>query len=1203
MKHRSRYMRTAFLASPWKPLTFSLFALMSAMASSAMAVSPPPPHAYPHVGTDTPQSGRDYHSIQIASSPSRAVLERQFSRYAQLPYVRIEQRGSLYVLRAGFWTQAEAAQTAGAAYPEMRGTVPLVRVATYRPDMIRKGNWPGAAEEARVQGQPQPQSAIPPALTSADVPVLPASEQSAVQETLPPPASTSTAKEAATVTTKETTKETAQNQKPSTLVKEPTDLVEKPSRGQLALKPYDAEDYALAYDAFLGGGDRERAFLVASKAVESVPENPEWRRKLARVAEWTQRPAVAWTQWSLLYRQGDHSTETQTAVLRLAPFFSDPVAAIDVWKNRLQGEGGQKLTDAQWRDLYQLFEAASQPRAGSLFFEQQYRRLGKMLLLEYAAQKAEYGGDDDRALQLHIERARAAPFSQDACLRAAIILLRRDREREAYTLLESQRARATEKDIAYWDLLTNMALNQAELKVAESGVQQLNAGQEPDRADWDRLIDLMRIAYPARAADLSMERYRRTGQAHLFIAALAFYTQTENRLMQARLLESLSPEARADLEKTPHFLRLRARYYQLSGDKSGVTRAWNDLQQAWALQPKDSTTIVAMLWFLLDQHRLTELETLLDRYAAQAEQDSAYWLLYAAAYHGMDQYRHALPWYRKEIERIPDDNLLLLNYADLLERLQQAGMAERVRRHAWLRLQEKFSHTSLSAPLDAQPELLAWARLTLQNNPGDPGAALVRRLVNELRGVPVESSENALPSSQPKIQTESQKESQKELQASSLPPDQQTRDLILAWAVSHEQYPEARAWMWLNQVRNQSVQGSYRSPLWGEAQTSLQVNDTQRMAQLLRTQGQALPIYNRYDIAHALEHWPQAQDIAFHGMNDNEVDEELYDRYRQHVPRHLHHVQWRVTQGRYGALDSREQRMDAHLVVSRRLHLDLGWEGFAQSSQDAALNTPPRERLSRVSVQWLGTHGDTRLTLFHRDELSGRTGWRADQAWTWDRRLGFNGMVEYRGAATDSLPLRVLGYQNSVSVSANYALGRAEYLAATQRLTRYYTQLDDALGRSHALDVEAGYRFRLEYPDWRARLYATTQNFSYDGNVSARTRAVLAPGVQTAMANGSLDAVRYFLPQGSTTVGACLGMGENLAGQNMQDTYTRAWRPYYDVCANHNNMNGTGYSGYIGMAGAVDGEDHLALRIEQSSGGMGTGALSRALSARYRHYF
>jgi hypothetical protein len=435
--------------------------------------------------------------------------------------------------------------------------------------------------------------------------------------------------------------------------------------------------------------------------------------------------------------------------------------------------------------------------------------------------------------------------------------------------------------------------------------------------------------------------------------------------------------------------------------------------------------------------------------------------------------------------------------------------------------------------------------------------------------------------------------------------DQQTRDLVLSWAISHELHPQAREWMWLNQARSASrtLPNRYRAPLWGEAQSALQVNDTQRIDNLLQARGKALPIYNRYDIAHTLEHWPQAQSIAFQGLNDNEVDEELYDRYRQHAPRHLNFLQWRTTQANYGGLDSREQRVDAHLVASRRLHLDLGWEGFEQSSNDATLAPPPRERLTRVGLQWLGTHGDTTVTIFQRHELSGNTGWRATQAWAWDQRLSFGGLVEYRGAATDSLPLRVGGHQDSLSLSLNYAPGRREYVAATQRFSRYYTQFDDALGSSRSLDAEMGYRIRLEYPDWRTRLFATRQSFSYNGSVGTRSLAALAQNAQSAIASGAIDAVRYFLPQGSTTVGACLGMGENLAGQNMQETYTRAWRPFYDVCTSHNSANGAGYSGYIGLAGSLDGEDHLMLRLEQSSGGTGAGALSRMLAARYRHYF
>jgi hypothetical protein len=113
----------------------------------------------------------------------------------------------------------------------------------------------------------------------------------------------------------------------------------------------------------------------------------------------------------------------------------------------------------------------------------------------------------------------------------------------------------------------------------------------------------------------------------------------------------------------------------------------------------------------------------------------------------------------------------------------------------------------------------------------------------------------------------------------------------------------------------------------------------------------------------------------------------------------------------------------------------------------------------------------------------------------------------------------------------------------------------------------------------------------------------LSPDVLGQISTGNLEAVKYFLPQGSTSLGACLGMGENLAGQNIQDIYTRALRPFFDVCTTNNSLNGAGYSGTLGLAGAITGEDHFSIRMEQSSGSSGSGALSKILALRYRHYF
>jgi hypothetical protein len=171
------------------------------------------------------------------------------------------------------------------------------------------------------------------------------------------------------------------------------------------------------------------------------------------------------------------------------------------------------------------------------------------------------------------------------------------------------------------------------------------------------------------------------------------------------------------------------------------------------------------------------------------------------------------------------------------------------------------------------------------------------------------------------------------------------------------------------------------------------------------------------------------------------------------------------------------------------------------------------------------------------------------------------------------------------------------------RVSQYFTQFGDYLGSARSLDLEAAYRLRTEYPDWRLRAFVTHQRFYYDGAVGSQSLLGLPPVAQAAVADGSLDPLNYFLPQGSSSWGACVAMGDNLAGQNLQTSYSRAWRPFMDACLSHNTSVGDSYSAALGMAGSVTGEDHLLIQLQGSGGALTGGSATRALTIRYRHYF
>lgn len=1077
-----------------------------------------------------PQAGNDYYAWQIASGDSQALL-KLFHQYRALPYVRIERRGNLHVLRAGMWASAAMARE---AVVKVAPAHALVRVATYRPDAILHQNWEDLPAAPAVQ-------AVTPGVAPSDAGNH-ATHTTPVRRRVPPVAPASSVPQFS--------------------------LLPAPST---AVRAFNQEDFALAFQVFLGSGDRQRAYQVASQAVASVPGNTDWRRKLARLADWTNQPLVAWEHWNYLFQRGDRSAETSDAVLRLAPLAGQPDIAIAVWKKRADRA---PLTAPQWRDLLELFEAADQVPAGSQYFETQYRRNADPQLLEYAARLANNVGDDARALVLYRERATVQPFSLDAVTRAVMLLIRADRLREAFDLMQAHRHAVPAEMDDFWRTLASTAWDLQETAAAEAAYRTYTKSPQATVADWSRLVYLARQHAPESAAELVLQAYRRWGRLDDLLLALGIYAQNANFAGQARVFKSLTDADLQTLQQQPQFLILRAQYAQNQGDGAA---AWIDYHRALALAPADSQVTVPSLWFLIGQGRRQELAPLLRKLTPLGRMDARYWLAFAAAHQVLDQHRDAVYWYHKAVRAQPDDGLLLLNYADALGAVRRTGMADRVRRHAWLRLRDPSVQRGRSVPLDKQPELLAWARLQLLNQPGDPSLQTVRSTVEQLRGLDI----------------------------AALRERRQVQDLVLGWAVFTSQFPNARNWMWLQQARkNELLQAA---PVWAQSQLALQLGNRQEMQHLLDDQVSRMPIYNRYDTAYAMGHEAQALGIAFDVMQGSRDDEEMHDRYRQHAPRAANYVQYRAAnEASAEDLHSQSRQVEASLQIAPHMQLVLGWSQLGQSTGDASPGTqlPATQRLGSIGLQWQYPRGGTHVRLFERNELATQVGVILEQTWAWSRRAVFGGGLGYRADALDSVALRTAGTQDYLQMGLTYDVDKRTALRANTRWAQYSTQPGDALGEGQIHDLEARYRLRLDYPDARIRLYVSDQSFHTTASGPALV-ANLSAALGSRIFAAGVDPARYFLPQSSTTWGACMGFGENLAGQNIQYTYTRAVRPFMEWCETDHSRTGSGYSAAIGMAGSVLGPDHLSLGLEQNEGGLSRvdGSLTRNWTLRYRIYF
>lgn len=939
----------------------------------------------------------------------------------------------------------------------------------------------------------------------------------------------------------------------------------KPPAAVEAMRPFNQEDYLLAFEAMSNVEDLERAFRIASEAVRQRPTDMAWRLKLARICDWTERYMESAEHWKTLFQSGNKTAETIEAMLRLLPLLDDPKTALQVWAVVARQ---RPLTEEEWRDIYEFYESAAEPDEGSVFFELQYRRLKHPYLLELAAVLAEHAENVARASSLYAERSGLQPFSMDMLLRAVVSLVRQDRMQDALTLMQRHEHQVQAGDFVFWQLLSQLAWEQHAYDSAQKGYEVLAKLPQATTGDWSRLIYLVRQKHPDQAAGLSLEAYRRFGTPDLLMQALGIYGESSNHAAQARALKTLSSAELAQAEKITQFLLIRAQIHR--NDKQ-PDLAWQDLRQALTQAPDSDEVSVTALWFLIDQKRVIDLVPLLRQRSQTATSTPLYWLPFAAASQLLDRHSEAVRWYAKEVKRQPDDPLLLLNYADAMERTRQAGMAARVRRHAWLLLKQKYPQPEDFRTLSRRPEMLALARLIMLNAPGDPGLHLVRKLVSQARAEPGERA------------------------------DEQTMALVLGWAILKDQPANARAWMGLRYASH----AQFAAPLWGQAQVALQLKDTETMASLLDRRSAGLPIYNRYDTAYELGHVQQAQDIAFKGMSAQDGDEPLYDRYRVHVPLQANYVQTRLSAERQGSLDTLGLQFETRLALSPKLHLVLNGAQARQTSTDPTLSllAPGLDRLQSLEIRWQGAAGQTSVAVSRADEVDTTTGLRISQTLQWGGRASLEARLDHRVESTLSAPLRVAGMESALGVSLNYTLGKREYLRLSPRLSNYFTQQGDYLGSGRSLDIEVGYRIRTDYPDWRVRAFVTYQQYARNQALGEATRLRLPASLQTALAASGLSVSDYFLPQGSTTLGTCLGMGENVGGQNLQTIYSRAWRPYFDACLTHNTLNGLSYNGLLGLAGSVTGEDHLSVQLQNSNNAQTSGAATQSLAIRYRHYY
>lgn len=286
------------------------------------------------------------------------------------------------------------------------------------------------------------------------------------------------------------------------------------------IAPFNAEDYDLAFQVFMGSGNLNDAMRVAEAAVRQRPDLKIWTERAAQVAEWNRQPMVALNYW-LSYAQSTGDDAAWQHVLRLAPALNEDHAYLAGLRYQASRQpGDMKLLD----QIIAAYERLGEPVEGLAYLNSIARGAHRQAVLERYANLAERAGKDDQAYDTYVRlQTEFGPNAQYA-LKLANMLYVRGQFEQALAAMQAAAKAAAPTDDLYWRTFAQLArLNQRD-DLAREAYRQLLIGGKAEPDDLTSMIDFY-DASPIDAGRLSELAFRKDGTMVHLQQAIYYYTR------------------------------------------------------------------------------------------------------------------------------------------------------------------------------------------------------------------------------------------------------------------------------------------------------------------------------------------------------------------------------------------------------------------------------------------------------------------------------------------------------------------------------------------------------------------------------------------------------------------------------------------------------------------------------------------------------
>ena len=805
---------------------------------------------------------------------------------------------------------------------------------------------------------------------------------------------------------------------------------------------FNAADYELAWQAFLGAGKLDDAVALAEQALLTEPDSVLWHHRLASAAEQNSDAALAARQYAWLVMQGQQAALLLHAIdLAIGTHQNDTALQLMQWRASHESFNvthwdqliASMLDGGQLDPALALLERADRTHPSRYFLQQQFHVLTVAGRADAAAALlrriiARYGNDPQTNLQLagseyvqgHLEQALAT--------------------------LQAAQTKATPNDTAYWQTLGALAWMLQDFRAAEHASQVLVRAGKAQAADYSRLYRIFSVNAPAVAYAYALIGWRQTRAPSLFFAAAAAAGRLDQVALQQLLFDSVRAEDRAAMEAQPEFWVQWAQLAQREGhEQAAISRYGHALR----LAPGDVGTFAGYLWLLIDTQHVDLLRPLIQRIGPQLPASNDLREAMTSALALLDQPGRALALMQPQLAAHSTDADWLAPFADLLDQADQPEAAQSIRRTALAALHQQPRPKQFAAARRRREARIA---LTTRLAPGDPARQAIAALAKH-------------------------------------PDDTPARELVLAWTMGLDS-PEASA-LWLGRQY-----ATLMAPGWARLSQSLATdNDTQTM-QLLMTQAGSLPRRDRVSAAEKLGWKPLALTLAYAGLQGEPDDRQLAMQFQNLALSRADSISTTENQQRGGGLRSLDSALRSTTWLAPAWSLEAEAHHVVQQIDDSNLlgTVPGHAVYASATLIRHQPRREAGISLGGGSNLASYSQLGAFYRYQWRPSLQLGLHADLGARVTDTVPLSLVGLTDQLKGTASYQWSAWDSFSATATIGRLRAQGGGALGNKQSMNLEYRHKLWLAPPDFSVFATATDSRYQPASTLPEQVLGLLPVG-------------------------------------------------------------------------------------------------------------